>query len=350
MHASARYWSRRLLGIAILGLPVGASGQTCEEGKRAQLTIGARQIHCQGGTCRAYGAVAVSSNTVLRQGVPIRSGEAGKFRWEFSVEPTLWRIDSTGPGAQKLRNGDVLVAVNGYTVTSDRGSRQLGDLQAGVPVKLFIRRDDRTLEVAITPAWTCEGVVVSAGPSDVPPTVAIGLQNLRLALRVRETAKVHETLRVRETVQVRDTLRARDTLQVQGDSVTMRGLSTLRLGSDSIKARWILSALRDRRASGTLGLGIRCSYCSFRYPSRDSSAVWEFSEHPEVISVEDGGAADEAGLEVGDVLTHVDGLDLTTSEGGERWGTLRAGDTVEIRYRRGSASRTTTLTVDPAMR
>jgi hypothetical protein len=53
---------------------------------------------------------------------------------------------------------------------------------------------------------------------------------------------------------------------------------------------------------------------------------------------------------VGDVLTHVEDLDLTTPEGGQRWGTLKAGDEVEIRYRRGNESRTTTLTVDPAMR
>ncbi len=325
----------------MLGLPMNASGQTCEEGQRAQLSIGARQIHCQGGTCRAYGAVAVSSNTVLRQGLVVRRGEgrseAGKFRWEFSVEPILWRIDSLGPGARKLRNGDVLVAVNGFTVTSERGSTELGDLQVSVPVTLLIRRDDRTFEVDITPAWTCDGVVVSAGPSHVPPSVAIGLQNLRIALRARNTAQVQETLRAQETLRLRT-----DTVRLQRDSLIILRGDSLRVG--------ILRTLHSRRAAGTLGLGIRCSRCSFRYPSSDSSAVWEFSGHPEVISVEDGGAADEAGLEVGDVLTHVDGLDLAIPEGGERWGALRAGDTVEIRYRRGNESHTTTLTVDPAMR
>jgi hypothetical protein len=340
MHTSAKYWSRRLLGIVILGLPVAASGQTCEEGKRAQLSIGARQIHCQGGTCRAYGAVAVSSNTVLRQGFVVRRGEGGNFRWEFSVEPILWRIDSLGPGAQKLRNGDVLVAVNGFTVTSERGSIELGDLQVDVPIRLLIRRDDRTLEVDITPAWTCDAVVVSAGPSNVPPSVAIGLQNLRRVLRAQDTLQVQEYRRAREA------LRRGDTLQVQGDS--LRG--TLTTG-DSLGLRLgILNTLRSRRGSGTLGLGIRCSHCSFRYPSGDSSAVWEFSEFPEVMSVEDGGAADEAGLEVGDILTHVDGMDLTSAAGGKRWGNLKAGDEVEIRYRRGNESHTTTLTVDPAMR
>jgi hypothetical protein len=306
----------KLLGIAMLAVPLAASGQTCEEGQKAQITIGARQIHCQGGTCRAYGAVAVSSNMVLRQGLVIRRGETGKFRWEFSVEPILWRIDSLGPGAHKLQNGDVLVAVNGFTVTSERGSEELSGLQADVPIRLLLRRDNRTFEVDITPAWTCDGVMVSAGPSHIPPMVAIGLENLRTAIQVRETVQAQESLRARQTLRLAERY----------------------------------DALRSRGAAGTLGLGIQCVRCSFRYPSGDSSAVWEFSEYPRLMSVEPGGAADEAGLQVGDVLTHVEGLDLTTPEGGQRWGTLKAGDEVEIRYRRGNESRTTTLTVDPAMR
>ncbi len=51
---------------------------------------------------------------------------------------------------------------------------------------------------------------------------------------------------------------------------------------------------------------------------------------PEVIAVEDPGPASEAGLRVGDVLTEIDGLSLTSPEGERRWSQVRPGESVRL--------------------
>ncbi|MGR6998852.1 PDZ domain-containing protein [Yinghuangia aomiensis] len=67
-----------------------------------------------------------------------------------------------------------------------------------------------------------------------------------------------------------------------------------------------------------------------------------------VLSVTEGGAADEVGIRAGDTITGFNGQTVTTSEDlrNARIGLLRAGATVPITYRRPDGStRTTTVTL-----
>ncbi len=71
------------------------------------------------------------------------------------------------------------------------------------------------------------------------------------------------------------------------------------------------------------------------------------SEGVYVYSVEQGGAADNAGLQAGDIITKIDDTDI--SELGDITAALRsytAGDTVTIEYYRNNEQRTTQLTFD----
>jgi hypothetical protein len=58
--------------------------------------------------------------------------------------------------------------------------------------------------------------------------------------------------------------------------------------------------------------------------------VWHYDEYPRIAAVTDGGAAQRAGVRVGDVLLSVDGRSLLSDEGAEYISQLRAGDAVHL--------------------
>lgn len=67
-------------------------------------------------------------------------------------------------------------------------------------------------------------------------------------------------------------------------------------------------------------------------------AVWHFDEYPRIAQVVAGGAAQRAGIRIGDVLLSVDGLSITTDEGSQRFSELRAGDAVHLTLDRAGKS------------
>ncbi|MHC0431062.1 S1C family serine protease [Streptomyces sp. O3] len=65
-----------------------------------------------------------------------------------------------------------------------------------------------------------------------------------------------------------------------------------------------------------------------------------------VVATESGGAADEAGIEPGDILTGVGDADITTTTSlAEALASEKPGDEVEVTYSRDGAERTTTVTL-----
>jgi hypothetical protein len=66
--------------------------------------------------------------------------------------------------------------------------------------------------------------------------------------------------------------------------------------------------------------------------------AWHYDEYPRVAAVAEGGAAQRAGVRVGDVLLSVDGLSITTDEGAERFSQVRAGDDVHLTLDRAGKS------------
>ncbi len=92
--------------------------------------------------------------------------------------------------------------------------------------------------------------------------------------------------------------------------------------------------LRGRSGgAGWLGMGIQCSRCSLRCEKRVACS-WTFAELPGVLSVDDNGPADRAGIRTGDTLVSVNGKVLTSAEGGEAFGMVSPGQSVTLRYRR----------------
>jgi S1-C subfamily serine protease len=91
-------------------------------------------------------------------------------------------------------------------------------------------------------------------------------------------------------------------------------------------------------AIGELGIkGLACGPCT--QTRRDGRWIWRFDAEPAVLEIqEDGPAAGK--LEAGDEIVSVNGLLITSAEGGDRWSNVEPGETVTLVVRREGRERT----------
>jgi len=120
--------------IATVSAVPGASHE-CREGT-GDLGIG--RYVCDGGSC------TVSERL-----------QDGRVIHRFSVEPRISTIDPKGPSANKLRQNDVLVAVDGVLITTLEGGYRLANANIGKAVRLRVRRGREELEIQIVPGKGC---------------------------------------------------------------------------------------------------------------------------------------------------------------------------------------------------
>ena len=91
-------------------------------------------------------------------------------------------------------------------------------------------------------------------------------------------------------------------------------------------------------AVGELGIkGLGCGPCT--QTQRDGKWIWRFDAEPEVLEIEEDGPADGK-LESGDEIVSVNGLLITSAEGGDRWSNVEPGETVSLVVRRDGRERT----------
>lgn len=86
---------------------------------------------------------------------------------------------------------------------------------------------------------------------------------------------------------------------------------------------------------GSLGIsGLDCvGECSLMIWGDGTERSWSFSTEPKIIAIDEGSPADGV-LQVGDFLVSIDGLLITTKEGGDRYASLQPGERVRVRFRR----------------
>src|SRR5918999_378345 len=109
----------------------------CPEGHPETGDIGITSLLCVSGSCA----------------VNLRSGRG--YTHEFSTEPRIDGVDRGGPADGKLRDGDVIVAIDGVLITTREGGRRLANLKVGVPVTLRIRRAGREMDVTLVSKLGC---------------------------------------------------------------------------------------------------------------------------------------------------------------------------------------------------
>lgn len=247
--------------------------RTCPAGKARVATLGYARLECN---CTIYQDEEGPGITV----------------YEFRSEPRIEGIKADGPAAGKLKNGDVIAAIDGHLITTREGGRRFGLLEAGKPVMLKVRRGGRELDIAVTPAATCEPVR-TAGRA---PRVDGAPRPVREPRPPRPTAAP----------------RPRRTVAVPAPPLPPEPRA------------W-------------LGFSIRCSNCTI--DRTEEAVVWRFRESPAIQRVERDGPAYAAGIRSGDILTHINAVPLTTAEGGRLFGAVEANDTVSLRFVRNGMER-----------
>ena len=89
---------------------------------------------------------------------------------------------------------------------------------------------------------------------------------------------------------------------------------------------------------GWLGIWLVCDSCEIH--RGEGVNAWTFRSPPAIVGVADDGPARAAGLETGDTILRINGLALTSPEGGRRFGTIREGQAVTFLVRRSGTERT----------
>lgn len=309
------------------------NGMTNEIGQRAVRALGAvllasclalvspaqlpGQVGVAAGACpddEVRGTIGISSFECKN----CRLTTDGNVRvWNFSSEPIVRVVEPGSPAAGKLREGDEIVAVDGHLITTGEGGRRLGNLVPGRAVSLVVRSGSRERTVEIVPDGECPRPGAHAAPPAVaaaPPT-----PGAEPAKGVGVTAAV-----------------PRAAVAPPARAAAPAGVA--------VAAGPVPRPTYSLLSSGWFGLGIECTNCRWSVDKESGQSEWEFSAPPEVSSVEERSPAADAGLRRGDVLLEIDGMSLTSREGGQRFGSVEPGETVRLTYNRGAETRSATVT------
>jgi hypothetical protein len=241
--------------------------------------------------------------------------------WSFFSEPRIGDVASDGPAAGRLRDGDVLTAIDGALITTREGGRRFGDVKPGMPVTLTVRRAGRDLDVRIVPGAVCPEEALGGTPGPVSPRAPSNSFSWTWP-----TPAVTPTPPTPGIAPPAPTPPLEPTPEVP-----------------ATPAPQPVAPLRAL-PRGWSGFGLTCHECGGEQGEGGGSPVWEFGTLPEIYYVDPGGPAGRAGLQIGDVLTHIDNISLLTEDGGRRFGALAPGQRVRWTYLRGGTSRTAWVT------
>lgn len=124
------------------------NGASCSDERLTGGTLGIGLFQCAGGACTLYR----------------KSGS--EFTHGFSVEPRVW--DLSKPADGRLKDGDILLSIDGALITTGRGGRRLASVKPGQEVELRIRRGKNEKTVRLTAIEGCEvsRLVIS---TQIPP-------------------------------------------------------------------------------------------------------------------------------------------------------------------------------------
>ncbi|MES1243296.1 MAG: PDZ domain-containing protein [Acidobacteriota bacterium] len=240
----------------------GAQTPRCPEGHPATGDIGIESLLCVAGSCS----------------VNLQTGRG--YAHDFSTEPRIRGIEPGGPASGKLRDGDILISIDGVLITTREGGRRLANLTPGKPVELRIRRGDKEMNVTVVPKLGCNmpRLAVLGGPQTAPA--------------------------------------------LQRDRVPLPSLRNLRTAPAPVD----------------FGMEIDCGSCGWRY-AEDGGVIFQTADPPVVVSVAPGGPAEDAGLRPGDILLQVERQSIASPAGAGWLGRLRPGDSVTLGVGRGGSLR-----------
>ncbi len=300
--------SLRLIGLAAAGLVLTMAPETaaqqqamvCGENEMPRGEIGYTGFECN------------CDLTVFKAERP-----EGQFLYRFRSEPVIRGVKQGGPADGKLRAGDVVTAIDGYLITTHEGGVRFANPKPGVPLTLTVRRDGRESDVQIVPELECFRIKVAP-----PAPAAMPAPTAEPAPHVVVEVKPPKVL-------------LKEGISVEAPVVVVEPAVPLAVPAPAA------APLRPHTLlpKGWFGFGLECSHCVVRISKEDNVPEWIFMSYPSLENVEVGSPAYEAGMRAGDVLTYINGHELTSAEGGRLFGAVQPGDTVELRYVRDNTAR-----------
>lgn len=221
--------------------------------------------------------------------------------WIFRSEPTVLSAKRGGlPGSEELQAGDVITSIDGVLITTKEGGRRFANVVPGTQTKIGVRRAGRELTLTVTPGASCDALRYAEPMVDAAPAPPAPPKSPAPA------------------------------------AVPRAGVITSAVPAPA--AAPLPPPPPKATPRGQLGFSVSCTACEVHVPDGDGAPRWVFSNPPVVERIEVDGPAAAAGLRGGDVLTHIDGVSLTTEAGGERFGAVEPGDTVTFRFVRNARS------------
>lgn len=197
--------------------------------------------------------------------------QRGQGRVAWATAPSVVTVETGSPAFEAgLRNGDTLVSVEGHSTTTPEAFERFAMARPNEPIRLTVRRNGVERDVTVVPAMRASAATVRDYYN----------QRLRIA--------------------------------------QSRGINALR------------SAFRS--PLGWLGMGMECEQCSVT--DFGVRRAWRFRAPPAVTAIDVDGPAHRAGLRRGDTLTAIDGVDLTTPDGGRAFAEIEPGQRVTLTVRR----------------
>jgi hypothetical protein len=236
--------------------------------------------------------------------------------WLFQAEPKIKDIDRDGPSHGILKGGDVIVAVDGMLITTRKAGKRFANLTAGEAVEFTVRRMGRTRTVVIVPRMVDE--------PEVPVKLTIHRSDANNSITVEpELTPLSELTRSIEEL-------SRRSVEI---GKMMESMDTVLLPKLPLFGEFNID-FNMMFPRGWIGFGLSLDG-SIINKKEGKSAEWHFDDPPTIKSVQPGSPADEAGLQVNDVLLEIDGIKLDSRKGGMRFSRMEPGQIVEWKVQRG---------------
>jgi len=256
------------------------------------------------------GITELDCNCSSRFSMNSRDGRHYMVRsWIFRNEPRIGGIDSDGPSAGKLREDDVITAVDGKLITTSSGSERFSRLQPGQVVTLTIRRESREMPVKVTVGSIC--------PEELSGSFSMW------------------------SFQAPENMAVPPAPPAPGaPPAPPAPMMWMNRGPSSQRVLPLPDVEPGAMPRGWLGVGFTCRNCGGEVPDSSTTPVWSFQTLPTIYFVDPDGPAARAGLRRGDVLAQIDGLSLLSEQGGKRFGSMQPGQSVSWTVLRDGSPRT----------
>lgn len=143
----------------------------CLTASIATWCLASAPLHAQAAPQVCRGVLGVGSLTQQAGNLTIRTDTDGQPCYRFDAEPTVGNL--FGNAARELRDGDVLVAIDGLPITSPEGGDRYSSLGAGEVVTLRVRRAGSLRTVTVTTMEHCYRQTGAPRETPEPGIVAI---------------------------------------------------------------------------------------------------------------------------------------------------------------------------------